>query len=174
MKAMVVAALLISIVGFMADRAGAEPIKISDTEALTIVKTIQGYMETKKNSLDIFDRKKGKVVTLTLDRIVTDDPACVMFPNEGKVAVCGECTEVAPHGKASGQVQSEQTGAKYVIWFLLERGNMVNSRVLDTFIKSVDGQEMYTWEKNAEGQWEATLVPDKPAEAAPAAPKAAE
>jgi hypothetical protein len=32
--------------------------------------------------------------------------------------------------------------------------------VLDTFIKSVNGQAMYAWSEGDDGEWEATLIPD--------------
>jgi hypothetical protein len=137
--------------------AAAAPIKISDTEAVIIEQTIRGYVETKKDKFELFDRKKGKVVGLRLDRIVTDDPACVVFPNEAQVAICGECTEV-PSAMADGE--KEATGDKYVIWFLVQRGSLVSAVVKDTFIKSVNGNQMYEWSKTADGSWAATVVPD--------------
>ena len=137
--------------------AAATTIRISDTEAVIIEQTIRGYVETKKDKIDLFDRKKGKTVGLRLDRIVTDDPACVVFPQEGFVAICGECTEVASDMEDG---EKTATGDKYVVWFLVQRGSLVSAVVKDTFIKSVNGNPMYEWTKGADGSWSATLVPD--------------
>ena len=142
----------------------AEPITISDIEAVNIIKTIQGYMEQKDNRLEIFDRKKGKIVNVGVDKIVTDNPDCIVFPEEGKLAICVECTE-KPAGKDNlGDVQNDEKGDQYVLWFIMQRGSQVSTRVLDTVIKSVNGVEMYQWSQNADGKWEATLI-EKPAEA---------
>ncbi len=150
-----------------AEEAATAPVKISDTEAVVILKTIEGFAQGNLQKTEIFDRKKGKTVALRLDRVVTDDPDCVVFPADGIVAICGECTEVIDSG-ASSETKDDQEGDKYVLWFVVNRGTIVTATVKDMHIKSVNGKPMYTWAKNAEGKWEATLVPDEPA--APAAP----
>jgi hypothetical protein len=135
----------------------AEPIKISDTEAVVIEQTIRGFVEVKKDRVELFDRKKGKTVALRLDRIVTDDPECVKFPQEGLVAICGECTEVMTDGEKT------MDGDKYVVWFVVQRGTLPLASVKDVVIKSVNGNPMYTWTKSENGTWQATVVPDAPA-----------
>ena len=141
---------------------GQAPIRISDTEAARISQTIHGYVQgaLHRGTLELFDRKKGANVALRLDRIVADDPACVVFPAEGQVAICGECSEMKTVVDEKGVKTQVEAGDKYVIWFLVERGGTVTSRVLDTFIKSVNGHPMYTWSKNEAGIWSATLVTD--------------
>ncbi len=144
--------------------AGKAPIQISDTEAAGIAQTIHGYVQgaLHRGTLTLFDRKKGVNVALRVDRIVGDDPACVVFPAEGQVAVCAECSEMRTVVTDKGVKSLEEAGDKYVIWFLVERGGTVSSRVLDTFIKSVNGHPMYKWTQDAAGAWSATLVPDSP------------
>ncbi len=134
------------------------PIQISDTEAGNIVKTINGYMQGALNrgNLVIFDRKKGANVTLRMDRIVTDDPTRVIFPEDGKVIICGEFTQVE-----GPKVDPDSNEADlYQIWFVIKRGNMVTTKVLDTIVKSVNGNPMYKWTQDAAGAWTSTLVPD--------------
>ena len=147
-----------------ATAAGAAPIRIADTEATLIGQTINGYMQgpTHRGRLEIFDRKKGANVVLRLDRIVSDDPACVVFPEEGKVAVCGECTQMETVVDDKGMKSEKEAGDKYEVWFVVQRGGMASSRVLDTYIKSVNGNPMYKWTQDEAGKWSATLVPDAP------------
>jgi hypothetical protein len=138
-----------------AEAAGEAPIKITDTEATTIVRTINGYMQgpTHRGRLQILDRKKGQLVSLRLDRLITDDPERVVFPAEGQIAVCGACTEMIKGD------QGETEGDAYEVWFLVQRGDMVSSRVLDTFVKSVNGVQMYKWTKDpVTGNLSATLA----------------
>lgn len=143
-----------------ATAAGAAPVRISDMEAQRIVETINGYMQSAmhRGRLNIFDRKKGQIVILRLDRIVTDDPARVIFPKEGEVVICGECTQVNTVVDEKGK-KTEQDGDKYEVWFLVQRGGTTTCRVLETFVKSVNGQPMYKWTQDAAGAWSATLVP---------------
>jgi hypothetical protein len=161
--------LVFAIASPAARSATAEPaaVKISDTEAVIILKTIEGFAQGNQQKTEIYDRKKGKTVALRLDRVVTDDPDCVVFPAEGIVAICGECTEVIDIGKSS-ESKNMQEGDKYVLWFVINRGTLVTATVKDIHIKSVNGKPMYTWATNAEGKWEPTLVPD--GAAAPVAP----
>ena len=142
--------------------AGKAPIKISDTEAAGIAQTIHGYVQgaMHRGTLTLFDRKKGATVALRVDRIVADDPECVVFPAEGQVAICADCSELKTVVDEKGVKSQVEAGDKYVIWFLVERGGTVTSRVLDTFIKSVNGHPMYKWTQDAAGAWSATLVPD--------------
>ncbi|HEY8240456.1 MAG TPA: hypothetical protein VIH35_03375 [Kiritimatiellia bacterium] len=156
MKSLLATALLLatgSLSAFAVD-APAEPIKITDTEAVIIEKTIRGYVEVRKDKIELFDRKKGKTVSVRLDKIITTDPDCVKFPKPGFVAICCDCTEVLTDGEET------KDGDKYVIWFLVERGSLPTASVADTFIKSVNGQQMYEWTQGADGLWAATLVPD--------------
>ncbi len=145
-----------------ASAAGQAPIRISDTEAARIAQTIHGYVQgaLHRGTLELFDRKKGANVALRLDRIVADDPSCVVFPKEGQVAICAECSEMKTVVDEKGVKSQEEAGDKYVIWFLVERGGTVTSRVLDTFIKSVNEHPMYKWSQDAAGTWSATLVTD--------------
>jgi hypothetical protein len=139
-----------------------EPIKITDTEAMGITKTINGYVQgaMHRGHLELYDRKKGELVTLRMDRIVTDDPARVAFPQQDRVAICGECTQVELVKDEEGVIQEKELGDKYEVWFVLQRGGIVDSRVLDTFIKSVNGNPMYKWTQDSDGKWSATVVPD--------------
>jgi hypothetical protein len=123
--------------------------------------TINGYLQGPmyRGRVDLFDRKKGATISLRLDRIVTDDPTRVAFPQEGQIAVCGECTQMNDIVDAKGQ-KTEEDGDKYEVWFVVQRGGIATSRVLDTFIKSVNGKPMYQWTQDAAGKWSATLVPD--------------
>ena len=143
------------------EAAGTEPIRISDSEAVDIVQTIKGYVEsaTGEQFISTFDRKKGTKVSLRLDRIVTDDPTRIVFPAEGQVAIVGECTEVHPK-HIDKKTDKPTEGDKYEVWFLIHRGNMVTCRVLDVIIKSVNGNPMYRWTQDASGKLTATLVPD--------------
>jgi hypothetical protein len=136
-------------------------IQITDTEATTIVQTIKGYMEgaTHRGHLEILDRRKGELVTLRLDRIVTDDPRRIIFPGEGLVAICGECSQITSVVNSKGEKEDQETGDQYEVWFVIQRGNIVTARVLDTYIKSANGVPMYTWTQGADGQWTATLTP---------------
>ena len=148
---------------------GAAPIQITDTEATGILQTINGYMQgpMHRGRLEIFDRKKGELVSLRLDKIVTDDPARIVFPQEGQVAVCGECTLMATVISEKGEKSEAESSDKYEVWFVVQRGGIATSRVLDTFVKSVNGNPMYKWTQDDTGKWAATLVPD--AEPVPAA-----
>lgn len=141
--------------------AGTAPIQISDTEAAGISQTINGYIQgpMHRGRVDLFDRKKGATVSLRLDRIVTDDPTRVVFPKEGLVAVCGECTQMNEVVDAKGN-KTDEAGDPYEVWFVVQRGGIATSKVLDTYIKSVNGQPMYKWTQDASGVWSATLVPD--------------
>ena len=138
------------------------PIQITDTEAVGLVKTINEHVQGSLNRghRELFDRKKGAIVNLRLDRIVTDDPARVMFPQAGRVAICGECTQVELTKDEAGAVQEKELTDKYEVWFVLRRGGAGSSRVLDTFVKSVNGNPMYQWSKDENNNWSATLVPD--------------
>ena len=138
--------------------------QISDTEAVGLAQTINGYVQgaTHRGYLELFDRKKEQPVTLRLDRIISDDPARITFPETDKVTICGECTEVQTVKGADGVTKEEPTGDKYEACFVVLRGDTVSSRVLDTFIKSVNGKPMYTWTQDASGKWSATVVPDAP------------
>jgi len=136
-------------------------VQILDDEAVALVQTIKGYAEGAKGVqyITTFDRKKGAEVKLRLDRIVLDDPSRIVFPAEGKVAIVGECTQVDLNN-INKETKLPAEGDKYEIWFLLQRGNIVNSRVLQVIIKSVNGNPMYEWTKDASGTWSATIVPD--------------
>lgn len=135
----------------------AEPVKISDTEAVVVEKTIRGFYETRDEKLEIYDRKKGETVILRLDRLVTTDTDCIKFPTPSTVAICGECTQIVGAGK------NAKEGDKYVVWFVVKRGSLVSATVGDVFIKSVNGKPMYTWAQAQDGTWSATLIPDEPA-----------
>jgi len=139
-------------------------VQILDDEAYALVQTIKGYAEGAKGIqyINTFDRKKGAEIKVRLDRIVLDDPSRIVFPSEGKVAVVGECTQVDMNN-INEETKLPAEGDKYELWFLLQRGNIVNSRVLEVIVKSVNGNPMYEWTKNESGVWTATLVPD-PAE----------
>jgi hypothetical protein len=154
------AALLVasSVVSASAQTPAAEPIKISDDEAIILIKTIEGYAQGNKQQIEVFDRKKGGIVKVRLDKVVTDNPDCVVFPQDGIAAICGECTEVVP-------AKDDETtdGDKYVIWFVVVRGSLPSAYVKETFVKSVNGKPMYAWAKDAEGKLTATLIPDEPA-----------
>lgn len=142
--------------------AGAAPIRITDSEATVIVQTINGFMQgaLRRGRLEILDRKKGEIVKLRLDRIVTDDPERVAFLDENRVAICGECTQMATEENAKGQKSEQETGDKYEIWFVIQRGSLVTASVLDTFVKSVNGKQMYKWTRDESGKLSATLIPD--------------
>ena len=83
-----------------------------------------------------------------------------MFPKDGHIAVAAECSQVKLTVKEGVDTTEEETGDKYEIWFVLERGGVVSSKVLDTYIKSVNGKPMYKWTQAEDGSWSATLVPD--------------
>ena len=144
-----------------ATAAGEAPIRITDTEATVVEQAINGYVQgpLHRGLLQLFDRKKGQLVSLRLDRIVTDDPACIAFPNEGQVAICGLCTEMV---RSEDGRKEEATANIYEVWFVVQRGGIATSRVLDTYIKSVNGNPMYKWTQDETGKWSATLVPDAP------------
>ena len=175
MKSVLVALVLACVSMPVVRTAVAEPVKVSDTEAVALIKTIEGYVETRNNRLEIFDRSKGEVVRLGVVRAILDNPDCVVFLDESLIAVCAECVQRSAEDKGTAKAKSTDKGDKYVVWFVLKRGGIATSRVMDTYIKSVNGKEMYTWTQNAEGKWEATLLKDgapvvtaAPAEAAPA------
>lgn len=153
-----IAALLIasSALSVSAQTPAAAPIKISDDEAITLIKTLEGYAQGNKQQIEIFDRKKGGIVKVRLDRVVADNPDCVVFPVEGIVAICGECTEVVP-----AKDDKTTDGDKYVVWFVVTRGSLASAFVKETYVKSVNGKPMYTWSKATDGSWSATLVPDE-------------
>jgi len=136
-------------------------VRISDAEAVALVQTIKGYAEGAKGVqyITTFDRKKGEEVKLRLDKIITTDPKRIVFPDDEKVAIVGECTQVDLNN-INKETKLPAEGDKYEIWFLLHRGNIVNSRVLEVIVKSVNGNEMYEWTKDETGAWSATLVPD--------------
>jgi len=142
--------------------AEAAPVQISDTEAVWIAKAINGHMQgvSRGGRLELFDRKKGKMVKLTLDRIVTDDPARIAFPDSETVAICTECTQIKEDSEGEGKTAETGAADSYEVWFLVKRGNMATTRVLDTAIKSVNGKPMYVWTRDANGRLVATLVPD--------------
>jgi hypothetical protein len=144
-----------SVVAAVAVEAPATPIKISDTEAVVIEKTIRGFYEINHEKLELYDRKKGSTVILRLDKILTSDPDCVKFPKDGYVAICGECTQIEGADKDAKETD------KYVVWFLVARGTLPTATVDEMFIKSVNGQQMYTWTKNGDGSWSATVIPDE-------------
>lgn len=139
-------------------------VKIFGEEAVVIAQTINGFMQGAKNRglLETFDRKKGKIVKLKLDRIVTDDSERVVFTTPETVAICGELTEVTDVKNNKGGLVEEGVADKYEVWFLIKRGNLVTCRVLETYIKSVNGKPMYNWTKGEDGSWSATLAPDAP------------
>lgn len=157
MKSFVVALLVASsVITASAQAAALEPIRISDEEAIVLIKTIEGYAQGNNQKIEIFDRKKGGIVSVRLDRVVTDNPDCVVFPEDGFVAICGECTEVIP-----AKDDKTTDGDKYVIWFVVKRGSLPSAFVKETFVKSVNGKPMYAWSKSEDGKWSATLVPDE-------------
>ncbi|NLG33789.1 MAG: hypothetical protein GX548_00395 [Lentisphaerae bacterium] len=158
-----------TIAASLEDTQDSSAIQITDTEATTIVQTIKGYMEgaTHRGHLEILDRRKGELVTLRLDRVVTDDPHRIVFPSEGLVAICGECSRITTVVDSKGHKEDQETGEPYEVWFVIQRGNIVTARVLDTYIKSANGVPMYTWTRNADGQWTATMTP-APAQESPA------
>lgn len=129
-----------------------EPKKITDSEGVVIRNTIMHYVEAKDDRLELLDRKKGKVVTLRLDRLVADDPGRVVYTRIDRVAVCGECTELDSGGG--------ETGDKYEVWFVMQRGSAMISRVLEVIVKSVNGNPMYAWHRDKYGEWTAELIPD--------------
>ena len=139
-----------------------EFVKIMGTEAVGMQETIHGYMQgaMRRDRLELFDRKKGKNVILQLDQIVMDDPSRVKFLQPNQVAICGKCTEIASVTDESGEVRQKGVGDQYEVWFLLQRGGTFSSRVLETYIKSVNGNPMYEWIQDSNGKWSATLVPD--------------
>lgn len=142
--------------------AGEAPIRISDSEATVIVQTINGFMQgaLRRGRLEILDRKKGELVKLRLDRIVTDDPERVAFIDDTHVAICGECTQMAMVEDGKGQKTEQEAGDKYEVWFVVQRGSLVSARVVDTYVKSVNGTPMYQWTRDEAGKLSATLVPD--------------
>lgn len=137
-----------------------DPDKIMGAEAAGIVQTIQGYVQGAMHGgyVELFDQKKGESVTLRLDRIVLEDPGLVVFPKPGRVAICGECTQVELD-KSGSQIRERELNDKYEVWFVLLRGGVNHAKVLDTFIKSVNGDPMFVWLQDAEGEWSATVVP---------------
>ncbi len=140
-----------------------EPALIMGSEAGYITQTIDGWIQGAKNRghFELYDHKKSEMVTLRLDRIVLDDAERVFFPKPGQVAVCGECTQVELI-KARGETTRErELGDTYEVWFVLSRGGMRSTRVLDTFIRSVNGQTMFVWTEDSDGEWSATVVPDE-------------
>ena len=142
----------------------ADPDKIMGAEAAGIEQTIQGYVQgaMHRGYLELFDHKKGALVDLRLDRIMLDDPELVIFPKPGRVAICGECTQVELDRDSGREVKVRELNDKYEVWFVLLRDGASHSRVLDTFIKSVNGQPMFEWQQDAAGEWSATVVPDEP------------
>jgi hypothetical protein len=142
----------------------ADPEKIMGAEAAGIAQTIQGYVQGAKHRgyFELFDHKKGEMVTLRLDRIVLEDPDLVVFPTPGRVAICGECSHVELEREAGREVSERELDDKYEVWFVLLRGGVNHAKVLDTFIKSVNGVPMFVWHQDAEGEWTATVAPNEP------------
>jgi hypothetical protein len=139
-------------------------IRIIGEEAVRIQQTIDGYVQgaMNRNRLEVFDRNKGKNVILRLDRIVLDDPARAVFVKTNELAVCGECTEIASAESGKSEIQEKGEGDKYEVWFLLQRRHSYPSfsKVINLFIKSVNGNPMYTWTQDPGGNWSATLAPE--------------
>ena len=159
MKSFLAAVLVASCaVAASAQTAAPTPIRVSDDEAMVLLKTIEGYAQGNKQQTEVFDRKKGAIVKVRLDKVVTDNPDCMVFPQDGIVAICGECTEVVP-----AKDDKTEDGDKYVIWFVVVRGSLPSAYVKETFVKSVNGKPMYSWAKDADGKLTATLIPDEPA-----------
>ena len=129
-----------------------EPQMVTDSEGVLILKTIEDYLEAKGGRLELLDRRKGKVVSLQLDRLVADDPDRVVYTRVDRVAVCGECSEIDAEGG--------ETGDKYEVWFVMQRGSPVVARVLETIIKSANGKPMYSWHRDKYGKWTSQLIPD--------------
>jgi hypothetical protein len=142
----------------------ADPEQIMGAEAVGIAQTIQGYVQGAKHRgyFELHDLKKGEMVTLRLDRIVLDDPDLVMFPKPDRVAICGECTQVELDRDPGREVKERELDDTYEVWFVLLRGGVNQAKVLDTFIKSVNGDPMFAWHQDAAGEWSATVVPDEP------------
>jgi hypothetical protein len=143
----------------------ADPEKIMGTEAEDLVQTINGYVQgaMHRGYLELTDRKKGEQVTLRLDRIVLDDPERMVFPMPGRVALCGECTQVELVKQRGRATRERELEDQYDVWFVVQRrGDRSRAKVIDIFIKSVNGNTMFFWTQDTEGQWTATLVPDEP------------
>ena len=142
----------------------ADPDKIMGAEAAGIEQTINGYVQGAMHGgyLELFDPKKGELVALRLDQIMLDDPARVIFPKPGRVAICGECTQVKRVNDSGSRTQARELSDKYEVWFVVLRDGASHARVLDTFIKSANGQPMFEWHQDAAGEWSATVAPDEP------------
>ena len=62
MKSFLAAVLFASCAVAASAQTPASPIKISDDEAITLIKTIEGYAQGNKQQIEVFDRKKGGIV----------------------------------------------------------------------------------------------------------------
>lgn len=129
--------------------------KVSDSEAIIIIQSIKGYVQTRADQIEVFDRNKGEAVTLVLDKIVTDDPKRVVYTKADQIAVCGECSQIDPSiviGKGETS-DVQKTGDKYEVWFLVKRGTIPQSRVEDVIVKSANGVALNAWNKGENGEW---------------------
>ncbi len=150
----------------MADETGAEPSEpglIMGREAANINQTIDGWVQGAKHRgyFELYDHKKSEMVTLRLDRIVLDDPERVFFPKPGQVVVCGECTQVELRRARWRKPRERELDDKYEVWFVMVSGGINRTRVLDTYIRSVNGQTMFVWTEDSEGEWSATVMADE-------------
>lgn len=59
------------------------------------------------------------------------------------------------------ETEERELDDKYEVWFVVSRGGMRSTRVLDTYIRSVNGQTMFVWTEDSDGEWSATVLADE-------------
>lgn len=139
---------------------------LSDSDAVLLAEAIKAHIYQSPpvgETINVFDRKKGQIVTLKYDKIITGDTNAVKTSQSGYIAVSVACTEVK---------EDQSTPDNYILWFVMKKEKKTETvvnygmvetvsdltekwAVKDVIIRSVNGEQMYTWSLDESGK----LVP---------------